>query len=65
MIPYIRPAVVMAGPNADAVSKANAKIHAKILQQSSPVLADAIKQGNLKVVAGFYDLTSGHVETLA
>jgi carbonic anhydrase len=62
---YIRPAVDMAGTNADTVSKANAKIQAMTLQESSPVLAEAIKQKTLKIAAGFYDLATGKVEMLA
>jgi carbonic anhydrase len=65
LYPYIRPSVDMAGTDADAVSKVNAKLQADILQQSSPVLADAVKQKRLKVAAGFYDLASGRVEMLA
>jgi carbonic anhydrase len=65
LYPYIRPAVDMAGTDADAVSKANAKIQAMTLQESSPVLADAIKQKKLKIAAGFYDLATGGVEMLA
>src|SRR5882724_3440738 len=52
---YIRPAVDQAGDNIDAVSRANAKIQAAILRESSPVLAEFIKKGSLEVVAGFYD----------
>lgn len=65
LYPYIRPAVDMAGADADAVSKANAKIQAMTLQESSPVLAEAIKQKKLKIAAGFYDLATGGVEMLA
>ena len=61
---YIRPAVDQAGDNIDAVSRANAKIQAAILRESSPVLAEFIKKGSLEVVAGFYDLGSGRVEIL-
>jgi carbonic anhydrase len=65
LYPYIRPAVDMAGTDADAVSKVNAKLQAAILQESSPVLAEAIKQKKLKIAAGFYDLGTGRVEMLA
>jgi carbonic anhydrase len=64
LYPYIRPAVDMAGADADAVSKANAKLQAMTLQESSPVLAEAIKQKKLKIAAGFYDLATGGVEML-
>ena len=58
---YIRPAVEQAGPDLEAAIKANAKIQAALLRQSSPVLADHIKQNQLKIVAGYYDLSSGKV----
>jgi carbonic anhydrase len=61
---YIRPAVDQAGPDVDAVGRANAQIQARLLRQSSPVLAELVKQGKLKVVAGFYDLVTGKVALL-
>ncbi|MDE1930622.1 MAG: carbonic anhydrase [Alphaproteobacteria bacterium] len=62
---YIRPAVDQAGKDLDAAIKANAKIQAALLRDSSPVIADAIKQKQLTVVAAFYDLASGKVSLLA
>src|SRR6516164_7581322 len=59
LYPYIRPAVDLAGPDLEATIKANAKMHAALLRQSSPVLADHIKQNQLKIVAAYYDLASG------
>ena len=64
LYPYIRPAVDQAGPDLEATIKANAKIQAALLHQSSPVLADQIKQSQLKIVAGYYDLASGKVTLL-
>jgi carbonic anhydrase len=64
LYPYIRPAVDQAGPDLDAAIKANAKIQAALLRQSSPVLAEHIKQNQLKIVAGYYDLVSGIVAVL-
>jgi carbonic anhydrase len=61
---YIRPAVDQAGSNLEAAIKANAKIQAGLLRQSSPVLADHIKENQLKIVAGYYDLLSGKVTLL-
>jgi carbonic anhydrase len=61
---YIRPAVDQAGPDLEAATKANAKIQAGLLRQSSPVLADHIRQNQLKIVAGYYDLSSGTVTLL-
>jgi carbonic anhydrase len=64
LYPYIRPAVVQAGPDLEATIKANAKIQAALLRQSSPVLAEHIKQSQLKIVAAYYDLASGKVTLL-
>lgn len=64
LYPYIRPAVDQAGSNLEAAIKANAKIQAGLLRQSSPVLAGRIKENQLKIVAGYYDLTSGNVTLL-
>lgn len=62
---YIRPAVDQApGAGVDAVSKANARIQANLLRQSSPVLAGLAAKEQLKVVAAFYDIASGKVELL-
>jgi carbonic anhydrase len=61
---YIRPAVDQAGPDLEAATKANAKIQAGLLRQSSPVLAGHIKENQLKIVAGYYDLSSGTVTLL-
>jgi carbonic anhydrase len=61
LYPYIRPAVDQAGPNLEAAIRANAKIQAGLLRQSSPVLAKHIKENQLKIVAGYYDLSSGKV----
>lgn len=60
----LRAAVEQAGPDLEATIKANAKIQAKLLGSASPVLAGLIKQGRLKIVAGYYQLGSGKVELL-
>jgi carbonic anhydrase len=64
LYPYIRPAVELAAPNLEATIKANAKMQAALLRQSSPLLADHIKQNQLKIVAAYYDLASGRVAVL-
>jgi carbonic anhydrase len=61
---YIRPAVDQAGSDLEAAIKANARIQAALLRQSSPVLAEEIKQHRLKIVAAYYDLASGSVSLL-
>ncbi len=60
----VRPAVDRAGPDLDATIDANARIQASVLSQASPVLAGAIKEGNLKVVPARYDIASGKVSLL-
>lgn len=61
LFPHIRPAVDQAGSDLTAAIKANATIQASLLAKSSPVLAPMIKEGKLKIVAGYYDLDSGKV----
>jgi carbonic anhydrase len=62
---YIRPAIDEAGGELEATIKANAKIQANLLKSSSPVLAAAVKEGKLSVVAAYYDLASGRVVLLS
>ena len=64
LYPYIRPAVDRAGPDLTAAIKANAKIQAALLRQSSPVLAEQIKKNQLKIIAAYYDLGTGKVSML-
>src|SRR6201984_2617102 len=64
LYPYIHPAIAQAGSDLEAAIKANAKFQAGLLRQSSPVLAEHIKQNQLKIVAGYYDLSSGKVTLL-
>jgi carbonic anhydrase len=64
LYPYIRPAVDQAGPDLTAAIKANAKIQAALLRQSSPVLAEQIKKNQLQIVAAYYDLATGKVSML-
>jgi len=60
----IRPAVEAAGGDLVAAIKANAKIQANLLATASPLLAGMIKDGKLKIAAGYYDLGSGMVSVL-
>ena len=64
LYPHIQPAIDRAGSDLTSAIKANAEIQAKLLQESSPVIAPMVKEKKLKVVAGVYDLGSGKV-TLA
>jgi len=64
LFPHIQPAIDQAGPNLEAAAKANAKIQASLLRQGSPLISAMVKEGKVKVVAGYYDLESGAVEML-
>jgi carbonic anhydrase len=61
LFPHIQPAVDQAGHDLEAAAKANAKIQATLLRQSSTVISGMVKSGSVKVVAGYYDLGSGSV----
>jgi carbonic anhydrase len=50
--------------NLEAAIKANAQIQANLLATASPVLAGLIKDGKLKIAAGYYALDSGAVTIL-
>jgi carbonic anhydrase len=62
--PHIQPAVDQAGHDLEAAIKANAKIQATLLSQSSTVISGMVKSGSVKVTAAFYDLGSGKVTLL-
>ena len=64
LFPHIRPAVDQAGTDVVAATKANAKIQAAILRQGSTVISGMVKEGKIKVVAGYYDLETGSVTLL-
>lgn len=64
LFPYIRPAVVEAGPDPAAISKANARNQAALLAGASPVIGALVARNAVKVVAAFYDLATGRVELL-
>lgn len=61
----LRPAVETAGPDLEAAIRANARIQAKVIATGSPLLAGMIKEGKLKIVAGYYDLGRGTVTVLS
>jgi carbonic anhydrase len=60
----IRPGIDTSGTDVDTAAKANARFHAKLLREASPVIAGQIKENKIKVVAGFYDVGSGKVSVL-
>jgi carbonic anhydrase len=53
-----------AGPNLEAAIKANAKIQAPLLRQSSTVISGLVKGNKLTVVATYYDIGTGAVSLL-
>jgi len=64
LYPHIQPAVDQAGSDLEAATKANAKIQATLLREASTVISGLVKDGKLKVVAGYYDIASGAVSML-
>jgi carbonic anhydrase len=64
LFPHIQPAVDQAGPDLESATKANAKIQATLLRESSTVITGLVKSGSVKVVAGYYDVGTGSVTLL-
>ena len=64
LFPHLQPAVDQGGGDLAATTKLNATIQAALLSKASPVLSPMIKEGKLKIVAGYYDLASGKVTIL-
>lgn len=64
LFPHIQEAVDKSGPDVEATTKSNALIQAALLRESSTVISDLVKQGKVKVVAGYYDLATGAVTVL-
>lgn len=65
LYPHLRPAVDEAGTDVKAVTEANARFQAKLLRQSSTVVAEKVKAGEVQVVAGYYDIATGKVTLLS
>ena len=65
LFPHIQPAVEQAGQNLEAATKANAKIQAALLRDSSTVISGLVKVKKVKVVAGYYDVGTGALELLS
>jgi carbonic anhydrase len=65
LFPHIQLAVDEAGPNPDAVTRANARIQAARLRESSTVISDLVNEGKLKVVPAHYDILNGSVTLLS
>jgi carbonic anhydrase len=60
----ILPAISRANGDLEGAIKANAQYQAELLRGASPLIGGTVKQGKLKVVAGYYDLASGKVSLL-
>jgi carbonic anhydrase len=64
LYPHIQPAVDQAGDNLEAATKANARIQAALLGESSTVIKGLVKESKIKVAAAYYDVASGSVMLL-
>lgn len=60
---HMMPAIREIG-DIEAAVKANARFQAQLLRESSTVIAKAIKEDQVRVAAGYYDLGSGRVTVL-
>jgi carbonic anhydrase len=60
---YIRPAVEHSS-DATEVARRNALLQARMLRESSPVIADLVKDNKMSVKAALYDVGSGKVGLL-
>jgi carbonic anhydrase len=65
LYPHIQPAVDQAGNDLEAATRANAKIQATLLAESSTVIKGLVKEGKLKVAAAYYDVATGRVTLLS
>jgi carbonic anhydrase len=64
LFPHIQPAVDQAGSNLEAATKANARIQAALLRDSSTVISSFAKQRMVKIAAAYYDIASGTANLL-
>ncbi|PKY09525.1 hypothetical protein B1757_14315 [Acidithiobacillus marinus] len=61
---FIRPAIQESGQHLGAAIHDNARIQAKLLAKSSPLLAKSISEGTLRIVPAYYSLATGEVTVL-
>jgi carbonic anhydrase len=61
---YIHPAIAGANGDLTTASRQNAVLQASVLRETSPVLADLVKQKKLAVRAAMYDVGNGKVTML-
>ena len=58
------PAIAFGEETEQGTSRANVQFNVRLLQGSPPLLSRLVKDGELKVVGGFYHLATGKVEWL-
>jgi carbonic anhydrase len=61
---YIHPAIAGANGDYTTASRQNASLQASVLRETSPVLADLVKQKKLAVRAAMYDVGNGKITML-
>ena len=61
LFPHLQRAVDEGGHDLTATTKANAQIQARLLRESSTVIASMVKENKIKVVAGMYEIATGKV----
>lgn len=61
---YIHPAIAGANGDLTTASRQNAVLQASVLRETSPVLADLVKQKKLAVRAAMYDVGNGKITVL-
>jgi carbonic anhydrase len=61
---YIHPAIAGANGDLTTACRQNANLQASVLRETSPVLADLVKQKKLAIRAAMYDVGSGKVTML-
>ncbi len=59
LFPRIRPAVDRAGPHISRAARRTPGFTARFWPECIPVIAGLVKSNNIKVVAGYYDVTTG------
>jgi carbonic anhydrase len=61
---YIHPAIAGANGDVTTASRQNAVLQASVLRETSPVLAELVKQKKLDVRAAMYDVGNGKIGML-
>ncbi len=66
LLAHVTPAVSACGTDADVneVVKTNAQLNAKELTIRSTIISNAVNEGKVKIVSGYYNLDSGKVDLM-